>query len=81
MKYDVFISCKSEDYNIGRQVYEFLVNHRDLNLNVFMADKELRKLGVSDYGSAIDDALDSSTHLIVVSSNVEYLLHDPSPYV
>ena len=29
MKYDVFISCKSEDYNIGRQVYEFLVNHRD----------------------------------------------------
>lgn len=81
MKYDVFISCKSEDYNLGRQVYEFLVNHRDLNLNVFMADKELRKLGVSDYGKAIDDALESSMHLIVVSSNVNYLKYETSPYV
>ena len=81
MKYDVFISCKSEDYNLGRQVYEFLVNHRELNLKVFMADKELRKLGVSDYGKAIDDALDSSMHLIVVSSNVNYLKYETSPYV
>ena len=43
MRYDVFISCKSEDYNIGRQVYEFLTNYRGLNLHVFMADRELRK--------------------------------------
>ena len=56
MKYDVFISCKSEDYNIGRQVYEFLVNHRDVHLHVFMADKELRKQGNADYGNIIDEA-------------------------
>lgn len=81
MKYDVFISCKSQDYNIGRQVYEFLTNHRELNLKVFMADKELRILGESDYGDAIDEALDSSTHLIVVASNVDFLKKKTSNYV
>lgn len=81
MKYDVFISCKSDDYNIGRQVYEFLVNYRDLNLNVFMADKELRKQGNADYGTIIDEALDSSTALIIVSSNAEYLKKETSSYV
>jgi len=81
MKYDVFISCKSEDYNIGRQVYEFLVNHRDVHLNVFMADKELRKQGNADYGNIIDEALDSSSDLIIVSSNVDYLKKETSSYV
>ena len=81
MKYDVFISCKSEDYNIGRQVYEFLVNHRDVHLHVFMADKELRKQGNADYGNIIDEALDSSSDLIIVASNVEYLKKETSSYV
>lgn len=81
MKYDVFISCKSEDYNIGRQVYEFLVNHRDVHLHVFMADKELRKQGNADYGNIIDEALDSSSDLIIVSSNVDYLKKETSSYV
>lgn len=81
MKYDVFISCKSEDYNIGRQVYEFLINYRGLNLKVFMADEELRKRGNADYGKIIDEALDSSTHLVIVSSNADYLKEETSSYV
>lgn len=81
MKYDVFISCKSEDYNIGRQVYEFLTNYRGLNISVFMADKELRKRGNADYGKIIDEALDSSTHLVIVSSNADYLKEEISSYV
>ena len=81
MKYDVFISCKSEDYNIGRQVYEFLTNYRGLSISVFMADKELRKRGNTDYGRVIDEALDSSTHLIIVSSNADYLKEETSSYV
>ena len=80
MKYDVFISCKSEDYNIGRQVYEFLTNYRGLNISVFMADRELRKRGNADYGTVIDEALDSSTHLIIVASNADYL-RETSTYV
>lgn len=48
---------------------------------VFLADKELRKLGIADYGKAIDEALDSSAHMIVVCSNPEYLEKEKSPYV
>ena len=81
MKYDVFISCKSEDYNIGRQVYDFLTNYRGLDISVFMADKELRKRGNTDYGKIIDEALDSSTHLIIVSSNADFLKEEISSYV
>lgn len=81
MKYDIFISCKSEDYHLGGQVYEFLINHRSLNRNVFFADKTLNQEGNSDYGDEIDKALDSSTHLIIVSSNAEYLKKESSSYV
>lgn len=81
MRYDVFISCKSEDYNLGRQVYEFLTNYRGLDINVFMADKELRKQGNTDYGKIIDEALESSSHLIVVSSSADYLKEETSSYV
>lgn len=81
MKYDVFISCKSDDYNIGRQVYEFLTNYRGLKISVFMADKELRKLGIDDYGGIINEALESSKHMIVICSNPDFLIKDKSPYV
>lgn len=77
-KYDVFISCKSEDYSLGRQIYDFLSNKGKA---VFLADKNLRKLGISDYGRVIDDAIDGSTHMLVVSSSDEYIMRDTSPYV
>ena len=77
-KYDVFISCKSEDYPLGRQIYDFLSNKGKV---VFLADKNLRKLGISDYGGVIDDAIEGSTHMLVVSSSVKYIMRDTSPYV
>ena len=77
-KYDVFISCKSEDYPLGRQIYDFLSNKGKA---VFLADKNLRKLGISDYGRVIDDAIEGSTHMLVVSSSVKYIMRDTSPYV
>lgn len=78
MKYDVFISCKSEDYNLGREVFEYLSNNR---ISAFMADKKLRQLGMSDYGRVIDEALDNSKHLILVTSSVQNVMPDTSPYV
>lgn len=77
-KYDVFISCKSEDYPLGRQIYNFLSNK---GVTVFLADKNLRKLGISDYGRVIDDAIEGSTHMLVVSSSDKYIMRDTSPYV
>lgn len=81
MKYDIFISCKSEDYSIGRRIYEFIESKLTFPAKIFLADKELRKLGIADYGKAIDEALDTSKHMIVVCSNPEYLKKDKSPYV
>ena len=70
MEYDVFISCKSEDYLRARAVYDYLTRKK---LKVFLADKELRKKGSAEFGRVIDEALDSAKHLIVFSSNPEYV--------
>lgn len=78
MNYDVFISCKSEDYYLGREVFEYLSNNR---ITAFMADKKLRQLGMSDYGRVIDDALENSKHLILVTSSIQNVMPDTSSYV
>ena len=45
MKYDIFISCMSEDYNMEFQVYEFHHNCWDTNLKEkgFRTNKELSR--------------------------------------
>lgn len=68
--YDVFISCKSEDYGFARNVYAFLVEQ---GYSVFLADAELRKKGNAEYGKVIDEALDSSKHFILVTSRKEFV--------
>ncbi|MBR6588568.1 MAG: toll/interleukin-1 receptor domain-containing protein [Kiritimatiellae bacterium] len=75
MKYDVFISAKSEDYNLAEGVLKFLERN---GLSVFLANQELRKIGMSQYAEAIDMALDAATHMIVVASCIDYIR---SPFV
>lgn len=69
-KYDVFISCKSEDYRYAEVVYDFLTKN---HIHTFLASKELRKLGDSEYREAIEEALETAEHLIVLSSKPEYI--------
>ncbi len=69
-QYDVFISCKSEDYPFAKKVYKYL---KELNYNVFLADEELRKKGIAEYGKIIDEALDSATHMIIIASKPKYI--------
>lgn len=71
VQYDVFISCKSEDYHFARKVYQYLREH---NYNVFLADTELRKKGNAEYGEIIDEALDSATHMVIVATKPEYIM-------
>ena len=71
MKYDVFISCKSEDYNLARVVYNFL---RTKGLSVFLADAELRRIRKDEYGKVIDAALESSEHFILLASRPDYVV-------
>ena len=72
MKYDVFLSYKSEDHKIAMKVNSFL---RENGLTVFFAEVSLRKLGKAEYSAIIDKAIDSSSHMVVVSSKVEHLTH------
>lgn len=69
-KYDVFISSKSEDYPIAEKVYDFLV---DNGLTVFLASRELHIIGEAEYSEAVDEAIDSTHHMIVVTTSLEYL--------
>lgn len=57
MEYDVFISCKSEDYIYAEEIYNFL---KENGFNVFLANKELRQMGDSEYRKAISQALKST---------------------
>lgn len=69
--YDVFISCKSEDYPLAEDVYSFLSEN---HIHAFLASKELRKLGDSEYREVIESALESAEHLIIVASKPEYIM-------
>lgn len=70
MNYDVFISCKSEDYPLAKPIYDYLV---ESGLVVFLASVELRKSGVAVFGKVIDAALESAEHMIVFTSKAEYV--------
>lgn len=70
MNYDVFISCKSEDYPLAKPIYDYLV---ECGLVVFLASVELRKSGVAVFGKVIDAALESAEHMIVFTSKAEYV--------
>lgn len=70
IKYDVFISCKSEDYPEAIAIHKYLVEQ---GLRVFLADVELRKKGRDVYGEIIDGALESADHMIVFTSKAAYV--------
>lgn len=72
MKYDVFLSYKSEDYKIAMKVNQFLTEN---GLTVFFSEVTLGNIGKSEYSEAIDKAIDASSHMIVVASKIEYLTH------
>lgn len=69
-KYDVFISSKSEDYVYAEQIYNFLIAN---GLSVFLACRELKRIGEDEYALAIDNALDETEHMIVVTSSAQYV--------
>jgi serine/threonine protein kinase len=67
----VFISAKSEDYAYARRVFDFL-NAR--GVSCFFADRSLLDNGRSAYRRVIDEALEASAHMIVVTSSREHVL-------
>jgi hypothetical protein len=57
MKYDAFISCRSEDYKYAEEIYHFLT---DNGINAFLASKELRNIGDTEYRRAISTTMESA---------------------
>lgn len=70
MIYDVFLSYKSEDHKIAMKVHRFLTEN---GLSVFFSEVSLSHIGKAEYSASIDKAIDSSRHMIVVASKIEYM--------
>ena len=68
--YNVFISCKSEDYDFAQPIHDFLIAN---GLKVFFADAELKEKAESQYADVIDEALDATKHLIVVATSIGHI--------
>ncbi len=71
--YDVFISFKSEDSDLGAKVYSFLSENL---LEAFWSKVSLPQLSRSEYKKAIMNALDKSKHFVLVLSDLSYLSTD-----
>lgn len=69
--YDVFISCKSEDYQYAEEIYDFLKSN---GITAFLASKELENHGESKYREVITNAVNDAYHLIVFASKAEYFM-------
>lgn len=69
MSYNIFISCKSQDYPKAEKIAEFLRNN---GLNPFIASESLRIIGNAAYLDEIYNALNESQHLILYCSKPEY---------
>ena len=70
MIFDAFISHKSEDIALAEPVYRFL---KKKGKEVFLDRFSLPDLGQSEYRNAILQALDNSTHLILVCSDLAHI--------
>ena len=69
-QYDVFLSYKHEDVDIVRNVYYFL---KSKLLHVFFDKVILPELSESDYDEAIMNALDHSSHFVVILTDLAQL--------
>lgn len=73
--FDVFISCKSQDYESATDVYFFL---KEQGYTPFLADKTLREIGTDNYGYLIRRIIGQCKYMIVYASDIEYI---STPYV
>ena len=71
--YDVFISFKSEDTDLAEKVFKLCQKHMKVP---FWSKRSLPELSESEYEKAIYQALDRSTHFVVVLSDLGYMEAD-----
>lgn len=73
-RFDVFLSCKSEDYKKAEEVYHWLVEQGH---NPFFAPVSLKVSQIHGeavvFGDEIDDALEQADNMVVFTSNADYV--------
>lgn len=74
-QYDVFISCKSEDYIYANDLYDYLVS---IGKHPFLASKSIDDIHCDEYNVLIRETIDVCPDMIVVLSNPHFA---NTPYV
>lgn len=73
--FDVFISCKSQDYVVAHELYDFLVYN---GYRPFLADTSIKEVGIDQYTALIGEVINVCQFMIVFATDVQYL---ETPYV
>ena len=67
-QYDIFISCKSEDYEYGHELYDFFTNN---GFYTFFAPKSIK--GGDLFEEVIFEAIETAKYYVVFTTNPAYL--------
>ena len=73
--FDVFISCKSQDYQQAHELRDYLVKE---GFKPFLADTSIKEVGIDQYTALIGEVINACQYMIVFVTDVEYL---NTPYV
>ena len=73
--FDVFISCKSQDYEYAHEIYSYLKHN---GLRPFLADMSIKEVGIDQYTALIGEVINVCQNMVVFATNVDYL---QTPYV
>jgi len=73
--FDVFISCKSQDYGLAHDLYNFLINN---GFKPFLADSSIKEVGIDQYTALIGEVINVCQYMVVFATDTRYL---ETPYV
>lgn len=73
--FDVFISCKSQDYGLAHELYDFLVLN---GFKPFLADSSIKEVGIDQYTALIGEVINVCQYMVVFATDIRYL---ETPYV
>lgn len=73
--FDIFISCKSQDYALAYDLYKFLDSN---GFRPFLADKSIKEIGIDQYTALIGEVINVCDNMIVFATRIDYI---ETPYV
>ena len=73
--FDVFISCKSQDYALAHKLYDYLVYN---GFKPFLADTSIKEVGIDQYTALIGEVINVCQNMIVFATDSDYI---KTPYI